>query len=178
MNCQQIKDYVLKKTGFNSIPDSYLFEYINEIMDSLVIESDSAGKKVVSYVYSIPNEWSDLPENCITVKRCFKDNSLCDDFLVENNQIQFRVPGEYRIEYITNHDYVKDLKDTPAINIIYHETLALGVAYKEANRVFMYDNQEVKLQLYGEYRTSLLKAINKASNVKRSRKRMKYADFF
>ena len=45
MNCQEIKNYTLKKTGLNTIPDAYLIDYINEIMDSLVVDADSAGKK-------------------------------------------------------------------------------------------------------------------------------------
>lgn len=180
MNCQEIKKYAKKKTGLNDIPDSYVIDYVNEIMDSLVLDSDSAGKKATTYIYAEKNAWTDLPRDYVAVKRCIRidNNRVTDEFLIENDQIQFNIPGDYKIEYIKMHDHVQSLEDTPPINVIYHETIALGVAFKEASRIFMYDNNNIKAQLYGEFMGAMKQAISKASNTKRSRKRIEYADFF
>lgn len=180
MNCQEIKNYTLKKTGLNTIPDAYLIDYINEIMDSLVVDTDSAGKKKPITIDAISGEWIDLPVDYVAIKRCIRaeNNQVYDDFLIENNQIQFKISGEYRVEYITMQDHVLSLEDTPPINIIFHETLALGASYKEAARIFMYDNNNIKAQLFSEYMEERNKAIKKATNTKRSRRRIQYADFF
>lgn len=178
MNCQEIKNYAIKHTGLKDIPDSYLLDYVNETMDGLVIDSDSAGKKATIDVTAVANEWIDLPVDYVAVKRCIKNNQVYDDFLIENNQIQFKESGDYKVEYIKMQDHVSALADTPSINVIYHETLALGAAYKEAARIFMYDNNNIKAQLFSEYMTERNKAIKKATNTKRSRRRIQYADFF
>lgn len=180
MNVQDIKNYALKKTGLNAIPDSYLIDYINETMDSLVVDADSAGKKETIIIDVIEGEWADLPVDYVAIKRCIRaeNNQVYDEFLIENNQIQFRISGEYRVEYITMQDHVLSLEDTPPINIIFHETLALGASYKEAARIFMYDNNNIKAQLFSEYMAERGKAIKKATNTKRSRRRIQYADFF
>ena len=180
MTVQEIKNFALKKTGFNQIPDAYLIDYVNEIMDSLVVDADSAGKKETIIIDATQGEWTDLPFDFVAVKRCIRteNNQVCDEFLIENSQIQFRISGEYRVEYITMQDHVSSLEDTPPINIIFHETLALGAAYKEAARIFMYDNNNIKAQLFSEYMEERKKAIRKATNTKRSRRRIRYADFF
>lgn len=179
MKVLDIKNYALKKTGLNAIPDAYLIDYVNETMDSLVIDTDSAGKKATITLTAVANEWIDLPVDYIAIKRCIntENNRVCDEFFIENSQIQFRISGEYRVEYIKMQDHVLSLEDTPPINIIFHETLALAAAYKEASRIFMYDNNNIKAQLYGEYMAERKKAIIKATDTKRSRKRIRYADF-
>ena len=180
MTVQEIKDFVLNKLGFKEMPDKYVLQFVNEIMDSLAIDYDSAGKKTTYTITATKGTWTDLPSDCIAVKRCFKDNSEYnyDDFIIENGQIQFNTDGTYTIEYLALQSHVTALNEVPGINIIFHEALSLGVAYKEACRNFMYDNDTVKSQLYVEYTSAKETAKSRASNSKRSRKRIKYADFF
>lgn len=179
MNCQEIKDYALKKTGLDDIPDGYVISYINETMDSLAVEYDSARKKIITNIAGIKDEWIDLPSDCLAVKRCFKgdNNYVFDDYIVENGQIQFMITDTYKVEYLAMNPHVAELINTPSINIMFHETLAIGVAYKEANRIFMYDNEMIKVQLFQEYTQAKYKANSMASIQKRSRKRMKFAPF-
>ena len=149
-------------------------------MDSLVIDYDSAGKKKIINIAGIKNEWIDLPNDCLAVKRCFErgeNNYGFDDYIAENGQIQFTITDTYKVEYLGMQEHVAELTDTPSINVIFHESVALGVSYKEANRVFMYDNETIKVQLYQEYTQAKTNANDKLSMQKRSRKRMKFAPF-
>lgn len=179
MNCQAIKSYALKKTGLNNILDGYVIDYINETMDSLAIEYDSARKKIITTITATENEWIDLPSDCLAVKRCFKgdNNYVYDDFIIENGQIQFTITDTYKVEYLGLQAHVTQITDIPSINIAYHEALALGVSHKEANRIFMYDNETIKVQLFQEYLQAKNQASGAASMQKRSRKRMKFAPF-
>lgn len=179
MNCQEIKDSVLKKTGLNDIPDGYIIDYINEIMDSLAIEYDSARKKKIINIPGIINEWIDLPNDCLAIKRCFRgeNNYGFDDYIVENGQIQFTITDNYKVEYLGMQEHVAELVDTPSISVMFHECLILGVSYKEANRIFMYDNEMIKVQLFQEYAQAKKNASSMASMQKRSRRKMKFAPF-
>lgn len=179
MTVQEIKDFVLNKLGFKEVPDKYVLQFVNEIMDSLTMY-DSACKKATNTIITTKGTWTDLPSNCIAVKRCFKNDNEYnyDNFIIENGQIQFKTDGTYSIEYLALQDHVTTLSEVPGVSVIFHEALALGVAYKESCRVFMYDNDTVKVQLFGEYTNAKETAKGRASNSKRSRKRITYADFF
>jgi len=178
MTVQDIKNYALKKTGFNQIPDAYLIDYVNEIMDSLVVDADSAGKKEVAYLYGIKDIWTDLPNNCIAIKRCFKGDVLEDDFLIENGQIKFPTEGEHKVEYIATQDNVTALTNTPGINQLFHEALAYYVAYKEMTRIFMHEDLiegNNKILLITEYHRKAEQANRTLQTMKKSRRRIKYA---
>lgn len=183
MTVQEIKNYALLLCGQRDIPDAYLLQYINESMDNLTVKYDSAGQKKILVVSGIKGEWQDLPNDCVTLKRCNENGSefIYDNFYVENGQIQFGNTAEYKIEYIALQEHVTALTDTPNINIAYHECLAYGVAFKEATRIFMYEDMvegNQKFILLQEFNKKAIEANNKVSNSKRSRKRIKYADFF
>jgi len=182
MTVLEIKNYALLLCGLREIPDSYVLQYINQSMDSLATKYDSAGKKVIANIEGTENEWIDLPSDCIAVKRCFKDdnNYVNDDFLVENSQIQFTIPGTYKTEYIATQTHVTGLTDTPATNVLYHEALAYGVAFRETTRIFLLEDMfegNNKIMLLQEFNAKADEANTKLTSMKHSRKRMKYAPF-
>lgn len=177
MNCQEIKNLALLHCGQRDIPDSYVLMYINEAMTELATRFDSAGKKETTYLYGINDMWTDLPDNCIAVKRCFKGDTLTDDFLVENGQIKFHTEGEYKVEYIATQDNVTSLTATPQINILFHNALAYYVAYKEMTRIFMHEDLiegNNKILLVTEYHRQAEQANKKLTTMKKSRRRIKY----
>jgi len=182
MTVQEIKTYALLLCGLREIPDSYVLQYINQSMDSLATKYDSAGKKVITNIIGTENAWTDLPADCIAVKRCFKDdnNYVNDEFLVENNQIQFTIPGTYKTEYITTQTRVTALTDIPIINMLYHESLSYGVAFREITRIFLLEDMiegNNKFMLLQEFNRKSAEANTKLTSMKHSRKRMKYAPF-
>jgi len=183
MTALEIKNYALKLCGLPSMPDTYVIDYINEALDNLAIKYDTARKKVIIALTGTENEWTDLPSDCLAVKRCFKvdNNYVDDDFLIENNQIQFTDTGTYKVECLSMQEHISALTDTPAINIAYHIALAYWVAHKEISREFLLEDMvqgNNKVMLLQEYGVKAEEANNALSSMKRSRKRIKYADFF
>lgn len=178
MTVQEIKNLALVLCGQREIPDAYVLMYINEAMNDLAIQYDEAGKKEVTYLYGTKDIWTDLPNNCIAIKRCFKGNVLEDDFLIENGQIKFPTEGEHKVEYIATQDNVTALTDTPGINQLFHEALAYYVAYKEMARIFMHEDLTEgnhKVLLLAEYRRKSGLASTKLRTIKKSRQRIKYS---
>ena len=180
MTVQEIKNYALLLSGFNDIPDSYVYIYINQIMNDLAIKYDEAGKKATSIVTVVKDAWNELPANCIAVKRCLLNNYIYDDFVIENGQIKFNNAGTFTMEYITTQTPVVALANTPGVNIVFHEAIAYGVAYKESSRIFMHEDMvegNQKFILLQEFNKKSLEAATKARLTKKSRQRVKYAPF-
>lgn len=178
MTVQEIKNLALVLCGQREIPDAYVLMYINEAMNDLAIQYDEAGKKEVTYLYGTKDIWTDLPNNCIAIKRCFKGDVLEDDFLIENGQIKFPTEGEHKVEYIATQDNVTALTDTPGINQLFHEALAYYVAYKEMTRIFMHEDLiegNNKILLITEYHRKAEQANKTLQTMKKSRRRIKYA---
>lgn len=180
MNVQEIQDYALLLSGFDEIPSEYVYSYINECMNDLAVRFDSAGIKETTYLYGIEEDWTDLPSGCLAVKRVFKDNVPYSEFVVENGQIKFDRPGEYKAEVLIAPSRVKALTDTPRVNQLFHDAIAYYVAYKETNRIFMHEDLTQgnnKILLFTEYNRRAEQANSKIRGMKRSRSRMRYADF-
>lgn len=178
MNCQEIKNLALLLCGQRDIPDVYVLMYINEAMADLVTRFDEAGKKETTYLYGISDMWTDLPDNCIAVKRCYKGSMLENDTLIENGQVKFPTEGEHKVEYIAMQDNVTLLTNTPGINRLFHDALAYYVAYKEMTRIFMHEDLTEgnnKILLITEYHRKAEQANKKLTTMKKSRRRIKYA---
>lgn len=184
MNCQEIKTRALILAGLREMPDAYVLSYINEIMQELAVKYDAtAAKKKNIYIDAEKSEWIDLPEDCLSVKRCINEenNYVYDEFLIENQQISFAVHGSYKIECIAPHCSVKDISETPGINIAFHDAIACGVAFKETNRIFMHEDMfqgNNKTFLLQEYSRKATEANIKLLGMKKSRRRINYAPFF
>lgn len=179
MNVQEIKDYALLLSGFKDIPNSYVYMYINEAMNDLADRFDTAGIKKITYLYG-DEDWTDLPSGSVAVKRVFKDNVPYSDFVIENGQIKFNLPGEYKAEVILIPSRVTTSTETPEIHLLYHDCIAYYVAFKETARIFMHEDiteGNNKILLFTEYNRRSEQANSKLMGMKRSRSRMKYADF-
>lgn len=180
MNCQEIKNLALLLCGQREIPDNYVFMYINEAINDLAIRFETAGKKLTDTISAIKNRWIDLPNSCLSVKRCLLDDMIYDDFLIENGQIQFPITHDFNIEYLTYPDRVVELADTPNMHEAFHEALAYYVAYKEMTRIFMHEDLTEgsnKILLITEYHRKAEQANIKLSTMKKSRRRIKRAPF-
>lgn len=183
MNCQEIKASAVILSGLRDIPDTYVLLYINTIMKELAIKYDAtAAKKKTIYIDGEKNEWTDLPKDCLSVKRCIREenNYVYDEFLIENQQITFAIPGTYKVECIMPHCSVKDISDTPDINAAFHDAISYGVAFKETNRIFMHEDMfqgNNKTFLFQEYNKMAGEANSKLLGMKKSRRRIKFTPF-
>lgn len=179
MNVQEIKDYALLLSGFKDIPNSYVYMYINEAVNDLS-RFDTAGIKKTIYLYGTEEDWTELPSGCLAVKRVFKDNVLTSGYVIENGQIKFDIPGEYKAEVLITPSKVTTLTEVPEIHLLYHDALAYYVAFKETSRIFMHEDLiqgNNKVLLFTEYNRRAEQANSKLMGMKRSRSRMKFADF-
>lgn len=178
MTVQEIKNLALLFCGQRDIPDTYVYMYINKAMNELATRFDEAGKKEITYLYGIDDMWTDLPDKCISVKRCSKNGVPETEYLIENGQIRFPTVGEHKIEYVTMQDNVTALTDTPGIHELFHEALAYYVAYREMTRIFMHEDLTEgnnKTLLLAEYNRESEQAATKLRIMKKSRQRVKYA---
>lgn len=185
MTVNEIRNYATVLSGLSTIPEAYTYLFINEVLYDLAMNYDEAGKKEDYYITQIKDEWTNLPDNCTAVKRCFRINnsspsygSPTTDFLIENGQIQFGVEADYKIEYIALPDKISKLTDIPDINQLFHDAIAYWVAYKELCRVFMHEDMTegtTKSLLLTEYGRKAQQANTKLRLMKKSRKHIKYA---
>lgn len=175
MTVQEIKNYALILSGLSEIPETYVYLYINEALNDLTTRFDEAGKKEVAYLYGIDDVWTDLPDKCISVKRCSKNGIPVTEYLIENGQIKFPTVGEHKIEYIAMQDKVTALTDTPRINELFHEALAYYTAYREITRIFMHEEGNNAMFLLSEYNRKTEQVNAKLRTIKKSRQRIKYA---
>jgi hypothetical protein len=182
MNLTNIKQIATMLSGFNDIPEANVKLFVIEAVTDLATRYDTAGVKETTYLYGI-DEWTDLPQECLAVKRVFKNNEPYDDFIIENGKIKFDEEGEYKAELInlplrftstTSYDFTLNL------NPLYMYAVCYFVAYKETSRIFMHEDMTQgnnKMMLLAEYNKRAEEAHSKIRDMKRSRKRMKYADF-
>lgn len=182
MNCQEIKTKALILSGLRDMPDEYVLSYTNEILTELAIKYDTACRKETTNVYGLKGHWIDLPYDCIAVRRCIHEcpNVAVADYIVENQQIRFDREGVYRIEYLTPYCKVKEMTDRPRLNMLYHDAICYGVAFKETNRIFVHEDMiqgNNKYLLFQEYTVKAEDANAKLSTMKRSKKRIHYPDF-
>lgn len=181
MTVQEIKNYALLLSGFRDIPDNYVFLYINEAMNDLAVNYEEAGKRETTYLYGFDDGWTELPDNCLSVKRCFdKNHIVTSDFVIENGLIKFDISGEYKVEFIRMNDRVNTLTETPSINALFHDALAYWVAYRETTRIFMHEDINEgnnKIMLFTEFNRKSKQANAKLRTAKKSRKRIKFTPF-
>ena len=176
-----------KLSGFNDIPVLNVIMYMTDAAFDLATRFDTAGVKEITYLYGIDEDWTDLPETCIAVKRVFKDNQPYDDFVIENGKIKFAQTGEYKAELITapynpplDVDVITGPTLTLKINPLYLYAICYYVAYRETASIFMHEDIVAgnnKSMLLLEYNKRAEEANRKLRGMKKSRSRMKYPDF-
>ena len=152
------------------------FHVYKQSCNNLALKYDEAGKKVTQTISATKNTWIDL--TCLSIKRCLLNGEVYDNYLYENGQIKFPITKDFDIEYITYHDKVTALVDTPGIHEAFHEAIAYYVAYREMTRIFMHEDLTEgnnKTLLLAEYNREAELASAKLRTMKKSRQRIKYA---
>lgn len=175
MNGQQMKKYALLHTGVSDIPDDYILLYINKAMLELATKYSTACKKDFLDVEATAEEWEELTEDVVAIKRVYKHEQGTkvpyDSYVVENDHIRFLDNGRYTLEVLCPPDELKNLANTPEINFMYHEAITFFVAYEEYSRVFMHEDTN-KDFLLSRFNDLAQKAHNKLIFQKRSRKHL------
>jgi len=181
INVTTVRPIAVTISGFNDISVENVSAFMAEAVFDLATRFDSAGVKETTYLYGIDEDWTDLPEMCVTVKRIFKDDVPYDDFVIENGKIKFAQTGEYKAEIISIPIISNTSTETTLnINPLYLYAICYYVAYKETSTIFMHEDMvegNNKSVLLLEYYKKAEEANSRIGNMKRSRKRIKYAPF-
>lgn len=151
----------------------YALRFINEAINELAIEYDTACKRKFLDIEAIEDTWIDLPQNFLTIIRCLDsyDNKFYD-FKVEYGQIKFPYSDKFNIAYLEYPQSCSTETETLDINTAYHYAISLFVAAREKQRLFGNEDTDY-VRLMQEYKEKAFKANIRLMRGKKTRRRMK-----
>lgn len=169
MTVDEIRIMAQLKSG-RSIDLQVAMKFINEALDDLAVDYNTACRKKDYKIQAEENKWVDLPQDCVGVVECTQDGYKYDHYVInEHLQIKFETEGTFDIAYLIKYPDVSTKTETPSINNAYHQAIALFVGAREKQRLFGEEDSDSN-RLMMEYMTKAKKAHSKLSTMKRTKK--------
>lgn len=152
--------------------------YINEGMQALAVEHDTACKRDYATLVCTGGVWTALPSGCIRVTEAVIGGTYVpyDDYETSFNELRTMSTVDLDITYLTVCDPVVGATGTPAVHSLYHMALALFMAARDRQRV-MADEDGDSLRLMAEFYDMAGKANARLASVKGTRRIMKVGVF-
>lgn len=145
----------------------YVLKFMNEAINNLAIEHDTACKREFMTIKADKNIWYDLPDDCLGIKECTYYGEKYNNYRANHGQIKFGDTGDFEIGYLRYPKMVENETEVPDINGAYHYCLALFVASREIQRLFGDENSD-SMRLMQEYYTSKENVNLRLSRMKRT----------
>lgn len=159
-----------------NIESPYAIRYINEAINQLALEYDTAMNKGFTTITVDNVSWNELPKDVVVIKKVTRDNTAYNSFIVDGNMIRFYDIGTYEIEYLKMPTPLTTETDEPDINSLYHYAIALFVASRERSRLFSDEDNDC-LRLMSEFVNNAAKVNVRLSSQKKTRRIIKMPEW-
>lgn len=152
--------------------------FINEGLQTLATQYDTACKRLDTTLTCPAGEWVDLPVSAIRVLECVQSGTATPYDAYEASYGQLRAESDVVLDitYLRAPlDVVAD-SDTPDTHELYHKPLALFMAARDRQRVYA-DEERDAMRLLNEFNTMATLANARLGSLKGTRRVMKVGAF-
>ena len=152
--------------------------FINEGMQVLATDYDSACKRN-NVALTVPvGTWTDLPAGCLAIIECSASGTPYETYEMSFGQIRTLSSDALTLDltYLTAHPDVVADSDAPGVHELYHRPLALFMAARDRQRVFA-DEDSDSVRLMAEFASIASRVNTRLTTGKKTRRVLAVAVF-
>lgn len=163
-----------------TINQQFVFRYINQALEILANEYDTACVKETITIVATKEVFYDINDKFIAVKKIIKkdtttidyDENIIDYELNEENKIAFHYDGTYYVTYLRYSKEVTENTETPEINRAYNNAITSYICSKERSRIFGKNDNDSQM-FFQDFYSFSNSANTSLSRKKRTKRIMK-----
>lgn len=146
LKIEQVIQWATVHNSGREISDAIGKYFINEALNELAVNFDSACKMVRLPMDFVENTWKALPLDLVALKYVESGDTKDSSFSVENNEIRFDYTFSGTLVYLRAPVSADILTDYPEVNDLYHPILPIYVGARAKQRDYgSYDTDSIRL---------------------------------